>query len=150
MLCVHGTKHRWTRLQWIVDVGELIRARPDLDWTRVRDLAAASGTQRMLWIGLCLARGLAGAALPADVARAVEADSVAGRLVRQVMARLFDAEDVGSWRNSARNFLFQLRAKEGAGRLRYALRGPGRVGLASQVRPEGGVAAPNSHSSSQA
>ena len=34
-LCVHGAKHAWERLGWIVDVAALIRRRPGLDWAGV-------------------------------------------------------------------------------------------------------------------
>ena len=36
ILCVHGSKHRWTRLQWVCDVAELLRAHPRMDWESVQ------------------------------------------------------------------------------------------------------------------
>ncbi|HEY6086011.1 MAG TPA: nucleotidyltransferase family protein, partial [Nitrospira sp.] len=34
VLCVHGSKHAWERLKWVVDVAELLRAQR-LDWEHV-------------------------------------------------------------------------------------------------------------------
>jgi len=34
-LCVHAAKHDWLILQWLVDIAELLRRRPDVDWDRL-------------------------------------------------------------------------------------------------------------------
>jgi hypothetical protein len=35
ILCVHGCKHHWNRLNWISDVAAVIQAYPHLEWGRV-------------------------------------------------------------------------------------------------------------------
>ncbi|HEV8131774.1 MAG TPA: nucleotidyltransferase family protein, partial [Acidobacteriota bacterium] len=39
ILCVHGTKHRWERLDWICGVSELIRRHHEINWKRVTEQA---------------------------------------------------------------------------------------------------------------
>jgi hypothetical protein len=34
-LCCHGTKHRWGRLKWLLDIAEILRSPASLDWDRV-------------------------------------------------------------------------------------------------------------------
>ena len=54
LLSLHGTKHQWVRLSWLVDITEIIRSTPELDWVRVWTLAEESRTERFLIIGLWL------------------------------------------------------------------------------------------------
>ena len=120
VLCVHGSKHRWDRLQWIVDLAELIQARPDLDWTRARSLAAGSGTLRMLRLGLRLAQDLVGASLPAAAARMLEGDAAIAWLAPAVSRRVLHGPS-GPPRGRERvwDLVLQLRLKQ---RLRDRLR----------------------------
>lgn len=92
-LCVHGAKHRWDRLVWIVDVAELVRRYPDMDWNRLTGQARARGARRMLWLGLLLAQTLLDAELPASIIRQIHTDDVTRSLATQVCRRLFCAAD---------------------------------------------------------
>jgi hypothetical protein len=67
ILCLHGSKHKWEELKWIVDVAELLRTRPGLDWRRLTDDARSMGAYRMLAIGLLLASELLDASIPKDM-----------------------------------------------------------------------------------
>jgi len=77
VLCVHGTKHAWDRLEWTCAVAHLIRRSPELDWDRVGAQARSVGASRSLALGLVLATRLAGAAVPPPVLAAAGAGSVA-------------------------------------------------------------------------
>src|ERR1044072_333343 len=93
-LCVHGTKHLWERLAWVCDVAGLVNSHEELDWSAVFERAASARVERMLLLGLTLARGLAGAQLPEDVLRKVMEDEAAARLASDAALRMFDgAED---------------------------------------------------------
>jgi hypothetical protein len=123
VLCIHASKHLWERLQWIEDVAELIRVRPGLDWSRVRDDARQSGALRMLRLGLRLARDLLGARIPEAMEREVERDSASGLLAAQVVARL-DEERLAPVTGTD-TLRFHLRARERLrDRVRYCLRLP--------------------------
>ena len=109
-LCVHGTKHFWERLAWVCDVAELLNSNPGLDWQLALGLARASHVERMLLLGLRLASGLLGAALPEGLLRRARADAAAGRLSREVAWRMFDGEEFAPL-GLVRSVRFNLRAR---------------------------------------
>jgi hypothetical protein len=57
-LCLHGFKHKWRRLIWIVDIARLLTTFPDLDWTVVWSHAAQHHIQRIVRLGIMLAHHL--------------------------------------------------------------------------------------------
>jgi hypothetical protein len=87
-LCVHGAKHVWGRLSWIVDVAELIAARPALDWAAVLARADDAGHARELLLGCLLARDLLGSALPEALSRRIAGDARLPELADTVYAQL--------------------------------------------------------------
>ena len=92
LLVVHGTKHGWSRLGWLCDITELLRAYPGLEWQRVMDHASCRGGARMLGLSLYLAHQVLGATLPEDCHRRIQADPVIHALAAQIRARLFTAQ----------------------------------------------------------
>src|SRR5262249_16760086 len=74
ILCAHGANHCWERLAWICDIAELLRANPRLDWQQVLAQARATGSERMLLLGLWLAHDLLGAALPPALVEQARSD----------------------------------------------------------------------------
>jgi len=118
-LCVHGTKHLWERLAWVCDVAELLNSQAQLDWPFVLAQARETRTERMLLLGLCLARTLLDAPLPADIERRVTAEPSVARLAERVTARLFDGTEHRPAGLLA-NISFNLLARRGPlDRLRY-------------------------------
>lgn len=67
ILCVHGAKHYWARLNWICDIAELIRGHQGIHWERVMEQAVRLRSERILFLGLLLAGNLLGAALPENI-----------------------------------------------------------------------------------
>jgi Uncharacterised nucleotidyltransferase len=89
-LCVHGAKHRWDRLKWICDVAEIVdRSQWPIDWNRLMTDARKRGGQRMLLLGLFLARDLLDAILPDKVLKTIRNDSQIKLLAGRVVERLF-------------------------------------------------------------
>ena len=83
-LCVHGAKHCWERLNWVADVARMIDGHVALDWEGLLAESEESGSRRMLFIGILLARDLFATPLPAQIAARVEADAEAARLAREL------------------------------------------------------------------
>ncbi|MGE0104877.1 MAG: nucleotidyltransferase family protein [Blastocatellales bacterium] len=81
-LCLHGAKHAWERLSWIVDVGWLIRHRREIDWDMV--IETGRGYERMLGLGLELARRVTGVDLPPRVRELIAGDPSIGELSDRV------------------------------------------------------------------
>ena len=89
ILCLHGTKHFWASLGWLVDVAELMaRAQPP-DWEWIVATAGRLGAERHLGVGLSLACSLLQAPLP-EVARGILADAEVVACVQSIRADLFD------------------------------------------------------------
>ena len=62
-LMLHGSRHGWRRLRWLLDVYEIARKNA-LDWAAIRAAAQARGMTYMLEQTFCLLRMLFGLELP--------------------------------------------------------------------------------------
>jgi hypothetical protein len=83
-LCVHGTKHVWERLAWVLDIALLLQAERELDWDVVVARAVALRARRALALGVTLARDLLDA--PAPAAAGCE-PGLAAAAVRHMLGR---------------------------------------------------------------
>jgi hypothetical protein len=86
-LCCHGAN----QLAWICDVAELLRIHPELDLEKIVNQAGKLRVQRMLFLGLQLARNLVGSNIPQRVLLKIQADTVSLTLAKQFQQRLFDS-----------------------------------------------------------
>jgi hypothetical protein len=122
VLCVHASKHCWSRIGWVCDVAELVRAHPDLDWREALERARALGAERMVLLGLVLAQELLGAPLPAAmVPSRVAADGRVRVLARRVARWVYD--DTVPAERSLEAALFHLAMRErGRDKFRYGRR----------------------------
>jgi hypothetical protein len=110
-LCAHGAKHVWEKLIWIVDVARLINRRStmaNLDWGRVYDLAARQRCERVLFLGLRLARDVTGVRPPSEMERLMESDSESGRLAAKVIERLLAGPNSQRGSGEESFFIFRL------------------------------------------
>jgi Uncharacterised nucleotidyltransferase len=64
LLCLHGSKHEWSRLIWVCDVAQLLVSHPALDWDTVLRDANRFGLSNTLALGLLLSIRLAGVSVP--------------------------------------------------------------------------------------
>ena len=91
MLCIHGSKHVWSRLLWVMDVAQLLAAFPALDWHQVCEDAKVLGLWRALALGVLLAYRVCRAAVPQVILDQFESDGTVSGLARHIDANLFDA-----------------------------------------------------------
>ena len=110
ILCVHGAQHHWLRLQWICDVAELLRQHPNLDWQRVIADARRLRVQRMVLLGICLAKQLLDAPVPADVLNLVKEDPTIEKLYCWIEPQLLGTGGVAP--SKMKIALFQLLAQD--------------------------------------
>lgn len=109
MLCVHGSRHGWEKLEAVCGIAELLRREQDLDWQDVWERSRAMHCRRMLVFGLLLAHGLFDVTLPPQAAvltRSRTLLAVTGNVVRD-----FYADEVQS-RTFTRQFVLHLRLKD--------------------------------------
>ena len=88
VLCLVGAKGRWQRLQMVCDVAECLRTFPDVSWGTVTDMADATGTLRILHLGLILATELAGIELPSSLDGRIRATGPVVRLAREIVGSM--------------------------------------------------------------
>ncbi|HYB90311.1 MAG TPA: nucleotidyltransferase family protein [Candidatus Binataceae bacterium] len=113
-VCVHASRHGWQTLGQVCDIAQLIRRAANLDWNTLLARAAATGSLRMLRIGLILACDLLGAPAPPAVIASARADRPSASVAASVGAAIagpyaFDSAAV-------REFVLAMRAIEGVGR----------------------------------
>jgi hypothetical protein len=88
VLCVHGCKHAWETLKWIVDIAELLRGKSQIDWALLRTRAREMGAAVMLEVGLVLAHDLLQAPVPAELLETARQRPRTMTLVNEVQTRL--------------------------------------------------------------
>ena len=89
ILCIHGYKHSWGYLRLICDFSGLIQVHQEMDWEWVTEEAHRFGTDRMLFLGLYLAKTYLDTNLPDVLWQKVQSDTKAMSLARQVTGNLF-------------------------------------------------------------
>lgn len=93
VLCVHGSKHRWEKLKWLCDVAEMLREHgAAVDWEELARTAAEQGAERMVGLGLALARDVLDATVPPELVAATRTDRGVPGLVRELRGTLFATE----------------------------------------------------------
>jgi hypothetical protein len=94
MLCVHGARHSWDKLEGIASLAELVRGKDDFDWDYVWRQAGEMHCRRMVTLGLMLTRDLFDVALPPDAAMLRLSRTL--QTTAGIIARNFFADDVQS------------------------------------------------------
>jgi hypothetical protein len=114
ILCVHGSIHMWERLAWVCDVAEVLDHVRPLDVATVRRRAVSAGAERMLLLGVEMARQLLETEVPPELrvrARHRTVTALAQRLGSHlVKARAGDAFSP----DGATQFAYRLRMRDTA------------------------------------
>jgi len=107
-LCVHGFKHRWSRLNWLTDIAYILRSKEQIDWDALVLRSREIGCHRMLLVSLGLASSLLGSVVPPEIEKLADADPMTFNLVEQIRAALLNdtpIDNVGA-------IMYHLRARE--------------------------------------
>lgn len=111
LLCVHGNKDLWARLEWVCAIDAILSRTPQPDLEQMLKEARAHGATRILLLGLALAQYLLGTPLPPSVVKRLEATPSVARLAAAVREQMFaDQPDVPTLREQVR---FHTRSKDG-------------------------------------
>lgn len=86
-VCVHAAKHLWTRLLWVADTAEIVRA-PGIDFATVAKRARALGVARIVGVSLGLAQKLLGCEVPAAARTLTSRDPEEAKLSDEFAQRL--------------------------------------------------------------
>lgn len=55
-LCLHGSKHVWERIEWIVDINRLLELNYDIDWNKLLEISEKMDCKTSLLLGLNLSK----------------------------------------------------------------------------------------------
>jgi hypothetical protein len=95
VLCMHGSKHVWSRLIWVCDVAQMIAASPALDWEQAIRTAKRSGLWRSFALGVLLAHRIVAAPVPEGVLLRIQSDAGAQKLAMHFEEHLLDQPGIG-------------------------------------------------------
>jgi hypothetical protein len=112
MLCVHGAKHFWERLGWVLDIAKLATARK-VDWTLASRIAAKMESTRVFLLGLYLAHDLFEAPLPGELLEEISRDRAVQELAEKVYAQYAGISDPSA--GVLPRAVFRLRSRDGIG-----------------------------------
>lgn len=100
LLALHGVKHAWTSLLWVVDFAHAV-ARECFDWERFDAAAAHWGVERAAHIALLVAHELVRLPVPADRLARARSDGAAAALANDaILGLLGDAATPNAGRAS--------------------------------------------------
>jgi hypothetical protein len=120
MLCVHGAKHFWERLGWVLDIAKLATVR-DVDWMLVKQVAAKMESTRVVLLGLYLAHDLFDAPMPGQLLEEIGRDRTVRDLAGKVYGQYAGISEPTPGVLPRAVFRFRLRDGIGQG-LRHTLR----------------------------
>jgi hypothetical protein len=121
VLAVHGSKHLWSRLQWVTDLAWLLHATPEFSWPLAMESAEELGAERMTLTSLVLASQIFSFELPPPIARRVASGSSVKHAAAQALAEMFSVDAARA--GVAQRAVFRIRSTRGpVTRLRYLLR----------------------------
>ncbi|HEX6043483.1 MAG TPA: nucleotidyltransferase family protein [Pyrinomonadaceae bacterium] len=81
---MHGAKHLWHRLEWIISLAELIRSAKTIDWPIVMQRAEDAHATRMLALGLRLVEAFTDVQVPTQIDRERVMQCLATRIKQQI------------------------------------------------------------------
>jgi hypothetical protein len=101
VLCVHATKHAWSQLSWLHDLGRL--GKKPLDWSALERRCQDLGIERMVAVSLVLAQRVVAGRLPETVEKWVRTDRAIEHLANQIVPVLllgaaYDPESIRYFR----------------------------------------------------
>ncbi|MFL6299148.1 MAG: nucleotidyltransferase family protein [Terriglobales bacterium] len=84
-LIVHGTRHGWSRLMWLVDLAELLGSLPHINWKLSAANAEERGAARMIATALVLVRKVFDVSIEDGEMESAYADAAAPKLANAVV-----------------------------------------------------------------
>ena len=95
-LLIHGSKHLWSRLSWLVDIALLSRKFDDDDWNWLIHEGRTRRCKRRLGLGLLLVRDLLDVSLTHAVTKSLCSEARVDRIARQISQQAFAADQAQS------------------------------------------------------
>ena len=112
-LSMHGTKHLWHRLEWIVSLAELVRASTNIDWDVVVQRAEDAHATRMLALGLRLVEEFSDVKIGPQILKAVDPENVMKQMAMEIRVTIFTrSHNIESTQTNLYNFKIMDRKRD--------------------------------------
>lgn len=112
-LSMHGTKHLWHRLEWIVSLAELVRASTNIDWNVVVQRAEDAHATRMLALGLRLIEEFSDVEIEPRILTSVDPEGVMERMATEIKEQIFTrSHNIESTQTNLYNFKIMDRKRD--------------------------------------
>jgi len=108
--CIHGTKHVWSDLKWLPDLAYLISNHPEIIWEEIFDRAGKMGVQRIVLLGLFLAKEHCGIRYLPAIENRFDSDTMIQNLAVTTTTHFFKCTEKGWFYTPPR---FYLKSREG-------------------------------------
>lgn len=108
ILLMHGAKHMWSSLHWLVDLAAFVQRYPAFDWDAFLDTAHARQIKRLAGVAFATAERLLGLALPSALRAAADQDPYVAIMAAHTADLLFDSRRLDTSGGQFRFVLFQL------------------------------------------
>jgi hypothetical protein len=95
VLCYHGFKHGWQRLNWLGDLVHIISNHPDLMWREVVVRAETLGLKRILLTGLFLAHTHGGVSYGPEIENQIISDRTIQNIASNIQSDIFRCRRFG-------------------------------------------------------
>ena len=122
-LCIHGSKHIWSRLEWLFSVHEIVRKNRDLQWDLIFTLVEHWSAKRMFGVGLLSSQYLFKTKFPEDVLERLRSNQQTIEMAQLVTSKFLNpGRNDTNHRINSRFTLWQLKCMDSyGGRLRLVL-----------------------------
>ena len=112
-LSMHGTKHMWHRLEWIISLAELVRASTNINWDVVLHRAEDAHATRMLALGLSLVEEFSDVKIEPRILESVDPEGVMKRMATQIKEQIFTrSHNIESTQTNVFNFKIMDRKRD--------------------------------------
>ncbi|MDS0261455.1 nucleotidyltransferase family protein [Haloarcula sp. S1CR25-12] len=91
MICVHGSRHHWERLEWLVDLAA-VQHQSEIDWAAVARRARRHNCRRMVALGPLLTHELFDIPIPDPVEGLLREDAGMDDIYGTTVEQLFDPD----------------------------------------------------------
>ena len=110
---MHGAKHLWHRLEWIISLAELVRASTNIDWDVVVQRAEDAHATRILALGLRLVEEFSDVEVETRILKSVDPEGVMKRMATLIKEQMFtQSHNIESKQSNLYNFKIMDRKRD--------------------------------------
>ncbi len=107
-LCIHGAKHSWSQLNWIIDLAQLLNISPNLDWGWIKKECVSRNCTTMINTALLLLYDLFDFNIPESLSDEFNRNSKSENLTKLVYKTLNSPESYDKNLTAGRFYVYSM------------------------------------------